>query len=268
MSDGARTAGLRPTRGPLEAGRDGAPDWLDEAVDLPSFEVIDTRSAQGRLDEVPKRVTVGDLIRFHGHACDGLLRGASAFRALADVAFPDRPLDRSDLLVVSKNSPCLGDVAAYLTGARVRFGTHRLDEELGVGFVVQSLSSGATWEVREEPGFFPGLIAAWEARLLAEGGLGVADRAELVAVNETAQWNWVRRALLPSHPGEHYRVRVLAEAELPPPVYGARRTDVVNRSLPAPREYVSPYETGAASAPPEALLETTGTLERRYLDGC
>jgi formylmethanofuran dehydrogenase subunit E len=66
-------------------------------------------------------VTVADLVLFHGHACDGLLRGIWAMRALADVAFPDQPFDRSDLLVVSKNSPCLGDLAAYLTGGRARF---------------------------------------------------------------------------------------------------------------------------------------------------
>jgi formylmethanofuran dehydrogenase subunit E len=100
------------------------PPWLAEATALPRFEVVDTRSAQGRLDPRPKQVTVRDLILFHGHACDGLLRGAYALRALADAAFPGRPFDRTDLMVVSKNSPCLGDVAAFLTGGRARFGTH------------------------------------------------------------------------------------------------------------------------------------------------
>jgi formylmethanofuran dehydrogenase subunit E len=215
------------------------PSWLD-VPGLPSFEVIDTRSAQGRLDPRPKTVTVADLVLFHGHACDGLLRGAWAFRALADVAFGAEPLDRSDLLVVSKNSPCLGDVAVYLTGGRARFATHRIDDSLGVGFQIQVLSSGETWEVREEPGFFPALITAWEAALL--GDIAEADKRELLAVHEASQWDWVRRALLPSAPADHYRVHRLERIDLPPALLDARRTDTVNRRLGPPVKAMSAYD--------------------------
>ena len=147
--------------------------WLQEAVALPQFEVLDSRSPQGRLDNKPKTVTMDDLVRFHGHACDGLVRGAYAMRALADVALPGKPFDRTDLRIVSKNSPCLGDVAAYLTGARVRYGTHRLDDSLGVGFIVQVISTGETWEVREEPGFLPPLLGAWDQALADALSAGV-----------------------------------------------------------------------------------------------
>jgi len=252
-----------------------APDWLDEAVALPQFEVIDARSAQSRLDLRPKTVTIADLVLFHGHACDGLLRGAYALRALADAAFPGRPFDRTDLLVVSKNSPCLGDLAAYLTGARARFGTHRLDDRLGVGFIVQVLSSGETWEVREEPGFFPPLIAAWDAAVLnpglvVDGLLELADKAELVAVNEAAQWNWVRAELLPSRPADHYVVRVLNDAELPDALHDGRRTDIVNRDLPGPRGFLSPYEPGPGSTAPRpatVAADIADPWRERYLAG-
>ncbi|MHB1612947.1 MAG: FmdE family protein, partial [Actinomycetes bacterium] len=60
---------------------------------------------------------MADLILFHGHACDGLVRGAYALRALVDVATEDGVVDRTGLLVVSTSSSCLGDVAAYRTGA-------------------------------------------------------------------------------------------------------------------------------------------------------
>ena len=247
-----------------------APAWLDEAVALPHFEVIDTRSAQGRLDRRPKNVSVADLVLFHGHACDGLLRGAYALRALGDIAFPGLPFDRSDLLVVSKNSPCLGDVAAYLTGGRVRFGTHRLDDSLAVGFIVRVASTGATWEVREEPGFFPAVIAAWEsalldARLIETGLLNEGDKAELVTVNETVQWNWVRTALLPSLPADHYRVRALDDAVLPDAIHNARRTDVVNRGLPAPDQFASPYDAGGPE--PCDAFDVPAPWRARYLDG-
>jgi hypothetical protein len=59
------------------------PSWL-EVPGLPVFEVIDTRSAQGHLGHRPKQVRVAGLVPFHGHARDGLLRGAWAMRTLCD----------------------------------------------------------------------------------------------------------------------------------------------------------------------------------------
>ena len=224
--------------------------WLDNAP-LPTFQVLDTRSAQGRLDVRVKTVTVADLVLAHGHACDGLLRGVWAMRALADVAFADEPIDRSDLLVVSKNSPCLGDVAAYLTGGRARFGTHRLDDTLGVGFQLQQLSTGRAWEVREEPGFFPRVIIDWEAALLRDEP-PETDMRELLAVHETAQWDWVREMLLPSAPRDHYVARALDHLVLPAALHEARRSDTVNRLVLAPVTLTSPDDPTAVNQPADA----------------
>ncbi len=237
--------------------------WLDDA-EMPIFEVLDTRSAQGRLDVRVKTVTVADLVLAHGHACDGLLRGVWAMRALFDVAFAGAPIDRSDLLVVSKNSPCLGDVAAYLTGGRTRFGTHRLDDTLGVGFQLRQLSTDRTWEVREEPGFFPALVTAWEAALLREG-LVEDDVRELLAVHEAAQWDWVREKLLPSAPSDHYVARELDHLELPAPLYEARRTDAVNRLVPAPTTLTGPDDPTAINQGADAT--TLASWTARYEAG-
>lgn len=237
------------------------PAWLD-VPGLPTFQVIDTRSAQGRLDLRPKTVTVADLILFHGHACDGLLRGVWAFRALADAAFGTAPLDRSDLLVVSKNSPCLGDVAAYLTGGRARFGTHRLDEALGLGFQIHIVSTGGSWQVREEPGFFPVSIATWEAALL--GDLPPDDKRELLTVHEAAQWDWVRRELLPSAPAEHYQVTRLEALDLPPALLETPRTDTINRAVEAPHETTSIYEPDLDAPTP---TPPSGRWATRYQAG-
>lgn len=250
---------------PLEmTGTRHQPLWLSEAVALPTFEVIDSRSAQGRLGATATSVTVDDLIRFHGHACDGLLRGAYAMRALADVAFPGKPFDRTDLRIVSKNSPCVGDVAAYLTGARVRYGTHRLDDSLGVGFIIQVISTGETWEVREETGFQPPLLAAWDQALLDPRRVTGPEKAELVAVHEAMVWNWIRKELLPSRPAEHYRVSRLEAASLPEVLDDAVRTDVLNRQVGAPVRFSSPYESTAVS-PPE--LNANDPSVQRYLAG-
>jgi hypothetical protein len=238
--------------------------WLQEAVALPQFEVLDSRSPQGRLDTRPKTVTMDDLVRFHGHACDGLVRGAYAMRALADVAFPGKPFDRTDLRIVSKNSPCLGDVAAYLTGARVRYGTHRLDDSLGVGFIIQVISTGETWEVREEPGFLPPLLGAWDKALLDPRRVTGPEKAELVAVHEAMVWNWIRKELLPSRPAAHYRVSRLEGASLPEAIHEAVRTDVLNRQVAAPQRFSNPYESTAVP-PPE--LNAADPSVQRYLAG-
>ena len=238
-------------------------DWLEEAT-LPTFAVRDTRSAQGRLDARVKTVTVADLVLAHGHACDGLLRAVWAWRALLDTVAELDPLDRSDLLVVSKNSPCLGDVAAYLTGARARFGTHRLDDSLGVGFRVRRLSSDDAWEVREEPGFFPTTIIDWEAELLRDGR-SESEMRELLAVHEAAQWDWVREHLLTSAPRDHYHVRRLEDFDPPAPLHLARCTDTVNRLVPPPLQVPSPDDPTVAPREPDA-----STLERwraRYQAG-
>lgn len=256
----------RPTRTAPVLGVDTLhePRWLSEAVALPTFEVLDSRSAQGRLGTHSTLVTVDDLVRFHGHACDGLLRGTYAMRALADVAFPGRAIDRTDLRIVSKNSPCLGDVAEYLTGARVRYGTHRLDDALGVGFIVQVISTGEAWEVREEPNFLPATLRAWDAALLEPTRFSATEKAELLAVHEAMVWNWLRTTLLPSRPADHYRVTRLEQPVLPPPLHEAIRTDVLNRSVPAAGEFLNPYEAAAIPAP---NLPTDSPWVQRYLRG-
>jgi len=245
-----------------------SPTWLAQAPGLPRFTVRDTRSAQGVLDTRTKPITVADLVKFHGHACDGLVRAAYAFRALFDAMLgPDEPIDRTDLQVVSKNSPCLGDVAAYLTGGRVRFGTHRLDPDLGVGFVVQRLSDGLTFAVREEVGFFPPLISAWETELLGND-LDEESRRELIAVNEARQWDWVRFQLLPSRPSDHYHAQRVSGEVIPTPIMTARRTDVVNRNVSSPREYRSP-DAGGPADPTAAISRVAEPTkwERLYDQG-
>ena len=237
--------------------------WI-EAATLPTFEVLDTRSAQGRLDQRAKTVGVADLVLAHGHACDGLLRAVWAMRALVDVAFGAEPLDRSDLLVVSKNSPCLGDVAAYLTGGRARFGTHRLDNSLGVGYQLQRLSTGESWEVREDADFFPANIVAWEDELLRDS-LSEHDKAQLLAVHEAAQWKWVRDVLFASAPADHYRARALDHLVLPEPLLVARRSDTVNRLVPAPVDLASPDDPALASQPVSA--EESQRWRSRYEAG-
>jgi formylmethanofuran dehydrogenase subunit E len=124
------------------------PAWLTEAPYAPVFKVRDTVNKYGRYASETKTITVKDLIKFHGHFCGGLVEGATALRVAFDRLFPDGVIDRTDLMIASNNSACGGDVAAYLTGARARFGSHLIDPKLKESdFVVQRVSTGKTVRV-------------------------------------------------------------------------------------------------------------------------
>lgn len=145
------------------------PDWLEEAPYTPVFRVRDTLHKYGRYAPQTKVVTVADLIKFHGHLCGGLMEAAVALRAAFDVLFPAGVIDRTDLEIVGNNSACGGDVAAYLTGARVRFGSQVIDLSLEGGeFYVRRVSTGDVVHVRLREEVYPHEVKAQMRRVLSE----------------------------------------------------------------------------------------------------
>jgi formylmethanofuran dehydrogenase subunit E len=144
--------------GPAAAQSDEwwSPGWLTASAHSPAFAVYDTVNKYGRYADRTKTITLSDLIKFHGHFCGGLVESAGALRMAFDAIFEDGIIDRTDLRVASNNSACGGDVAAYLTGARTRFGSHLIDPKLTESeFVVQQVSTGKTVRVRVRPEAYP-----------------------------------------------------------------------------------------------------------------
>ena len=132
------------------------PAWLGTAPHVPVFEVRDTENKYGRYAKQTKTITIQDLIKFHGHFCGGLVESAASLRVAFDLLSPDKVIDRTDLRIVSNNSACGGDVAAYLTGARARFGSHVIDNILTESeFYVQQASTGRTVHVKLNPAVYP-----------------------------------------------------------------------------------------------------------------
>ncbi len=116
----------------------------------------DTVNKYGRYANKIKTITLKDLIKFHGHFCGGLVEGATALRVAFDELFPDGVIDRTDLRIASKVSACGGDVGAYLTGARTRYGSYLLDKKLGASeYVVQQVSTGRTVRVSINAATYP-----------------------------------------------------------------------------------------------------------------
>jgi formylmethanofuran dehydrogenase subunit E len=173
---------------------------------VPTFKVLDTESSHGRYSREYKQIRFEDMVKFHGHACDGLYRGTYALSVALRMFFPDGIVDRTDLRVVSRNSPCLGDAASYLTGARVRFGTQDVMNEPGVWYILQKISTLEAVYVYEENGFFPEEISKIENSLSQLSRDQLPDR--LTELKEK-QDSWVRNILLFTMPEEHYFAKKL-----------------------------------------------------------
>ena len=177
--------------------------WFMENNDI-EFHVIDTESSHGRYSREYKTIRFDDLVKFHGHACDGLYRGSYALLVAFSTLFPEGIVDRTDLRALSRNSPCLGDAASYLTGSRVRFGTQDVENKPGVWYIIQKISTGETVSVTEDDGFFPDEISKMEVSLSQLKGdqlsKGVSRLKEM-------QDRWIKEVLLKTEPTDHYHAR-------------------------------------------------------------
>jgi formylmethanofuran dehydrogenase subunit E len=188
------------------------PDWLLQAPYLPRFEVRDTRHKYGRYDPVTKVVTVDDLVRFHGHLCGGLMEAAVALRAALDALFPEGVIDRTDIAIISNNSACGGDVAAYLTGARARFGSHIIDLSLKGGeFFVRQESTGQVVHVRMHPDVYPHEVKA-QMRKLESGTFEPED------IDRFGELQWAYAGRLAARPAsETTQIQFLNDFQWPDP---------------------------------------------------
>lgn len=134
---------------------DRAPTWYAPMAAkpyAPVFEMLATRGTQGRYYPYTYPVTLKDMIRFHGHDCEGTIHAAASARVAFDVLFPDGIIDRSVLWGISGTSPCWSDAVAFLTGARLQYGT--------LGFFKDARYSHAIILYREDTGV--AVLATWK----------------------------------------------------------------------------------------------------------
>lgn len=117
------------------------------------------------------------------------MEAAIGLKVALDALFLDGIVDRTDLLIVSNNSACGGDVAVYLTGARTRFGSHVIDTSLAGGeFVVRKASTGDTVHVWLNPAVYPEEIKAQTRKILSDDFV-----PEDIDLFGQLQWDYARR---------------------------------------------------------------------------
>jgi formylmethanofuran dehydrogenase subunit E len=189
------------------------PEWLGISPYAPVFEVRDTVNKYGRYAAKTKTITLKDLIKFHGHFCGGLVESASALRVAFDMIFTDGVVDRTELRIVSNNSACGGDVASYLTGARLRFGSHHIDNTLTESeFIVQKISSGKTFHVKLNPNVYPVGVKTQMKKI--ESG---KFKPEDIDLFQELQWAYARQ-LINRPLGESFIVNAMESYPWPEPV--------------------------------------------------
>ncbi|BHH82231.1 hypothetical protein LA52FAK_05200 [Desulforhopalus sp. 52FAK] len=157
---------------------DRIPTWYAPMVAMPYapvFEILATKGTQGRYYQRTYAVTIKDVIKWHGHDCEGITHVANCCKTAFDILFPDGIIDRSVLKAISGTGPCWSDGIAFLTGARVQYGnlgffknkdySHAIiiyREDTGVA-VLATLKKGIN-NIPNEPVVLPGAIT-WKTKI-------------------------------------------------------------------------------------------------------
>jgi formylmethanofuran dehydrogenase subunit E len=104
---------------------DRIPTWYAPMAAMPYapvFEILATKGTQGRYYQRTYAVTIKDMIKWHGHDCEGTTHAANSMKVAFEILFPDGIIDRSVLKAISGPGPCWSDAVAFLTGARLQYG--------------------------------------------------------------------------------------------------------------------------------------------------
>lgn len=119
--------------------------------------VIDTDFSKGQLTKI-QSIEYKDLIRFHGHSCDGLLEGMQALQLGLKELYPNGVIDRTNTRIVSKSSPCLTDAAIYMTGGRYQYNTFYVGTDFNGLYIIQRVDNGKCVRVVRNDGVKPKII--------------------------------------------------------------------------------------------------------------
>lgn len=135
----------------------------------PSIKVLDTDFSKGRLQNI-QTITLNDAVKLHGHLCDGLVVGFLGLKETLYKLYPDSIIDRTNNRIVSKSSPCLTDIAIFMTGARYQYNTFYVSDSIKYLFIVQRIDNEKAFGVKLKSGLKPVAIDSL-GRLAANGEL-------------------------------------------------------------------------------------------------
>ncbi len=190
-----------------------------------SVDVLDTDFSKGRLGHV-QTITLNDLEKFHGHLCDGLVVGALAFQYGMAVLDQQSPIDRTNLRIISHPSPCLTDVAAYLSGGRYQYNSLVASSLQNGIFTIAQIDKPSAVQVFLKKGVKPTAIDSLGA-LATQKLLAPCDLDTLRALED----KFISK-LLAGEVGDFFEHKVLTDFNWPEPNHEIfQKTDVLNKNL-------------------------------------
>jgi len=189
----------------------------------PSIKVLDTDFSKGRLTN-EQTVSLEDVAKFHGHLCDGLVVGFLGLKETLYKLYPDSTTDRTNTRIVSKSSPCLTDIAIYLTGGRYQFNTFYVTDSIKYTFIIQRIDNRKTYGVKLKSGVKPTAIDSL-GNLATKGKLDACSIDILHKMEENFS-----KQLLASNPQEIFIVKEIFNYNWQPVLQNTfTKTDVLNK---------------------------------------
>jgi acetolactate decarboxylase len=189
----------------------------------PAIKVLDTDFSKGRLTH-RQIINLDDAAKFHGHLCDGLVVGFLGLREALYKIYPDSIIDRTNTRIVSKSSPCLTDIAIYLTGGRYQFNTFYVSDSIKYAFIVQRIDNGKTYAVKLKPG----IKAAAIDSLGNLANIGKLDACGIDSLHQIE--NRFLNQLLAANPQEAFIIEEIKNYAWNPIISNSfLKTDIVNK---------------------------------------
>jgi len=190
----------------------------------PTIKVVDTDFSKGRLG-LEHEINLVDLEKFHGHLCDGLVVGFLGMKEGLAVLYPDGISDRTNTRIVSKSSPCLTDVAIYITGGRYQFNSFYVDDAIENGFyILQRKDNNKTLVVQLNKGIKPQEIDSLGV-LAVRGELSPCDLDKLKLMEDDFS-----NRLLSTDPKDNFTVTEINDFKWNPVLKNDHiKTDILNK---------------------------------------
>jgi acetolactate decarboxylase len=191
----------------------------------PSIKVIDTDFSKGRLT-LTHEINLENLEKFHGHLCDGLVVGFLGIKEGLEVLYPNGIIDRTNTRIVSKSSPCLTDVAVYITGGRYQFNSFYVDNSIENGFyIIQRKDNGKAVKVNLNKGIKPQQIDELGAKAV-KGELPACDLDKLKKMEDDFS-----NKLLSTNPKDNFSVTEITDFKWKPVLKNDFiKTDILNKN--------------------------------------
>ena len=187
-----------------------------------SLKVNDTDFSKGKLGNL-QTIKLKDISKFHGHLCDGLVEGFIALELGLKQLYPDEIMDRTNTRIVSKSSPCLTDVAIYVSGGRAQYNTFYVDNSMEGMYVVQRIDNLKTIIIKRKPNVKPAIIDEMGNKAIK----GELDECKLEELKKLE--NDYAKFLLKSNPEDLFSVATITTFQWSPKSEMYLKTDIINK---------------------------------------